>query len=412
MPIISCPSCKSRFKVKIDTVGKTIPCPRCKDPFKAVAMHQTPRKSHGSGPIVYASIAVGAVLVVILISAMTGSDEPDPALADADRGDRSAEVTTSKKSGADALMTPAEMLGSQTEKLLDALRTGDHPLLPGWVAYERMHEHRLEEGLEERPWNQLSQAESYAKREQYLGILMGDEATRKFSRASTVEGLTVESFGSGKGRVRATLENPLTETSQKIKVHFVTSAGSWKVYHIEREPLGQPEPEVAETPEETMERVVARRRSSQGTVEPVELIADTPSSVTRSIERALDVLKDMSTTVEANAARSRLLEAGKPAVPHLLNALIPLDFKDVEQLQIANRISQALGDLSGQDFVIVPGMNEGSMLGEGAGDNETNRRKWFGWWRDHAKTYQGPPEPDFGDESDLPNRKKSRRDGR
>ena len=405
MPIIACPSCRSRFKVPLNTVGKTLPCPRCKEEFQAIALRSTPRKSHGPGPIVYAAIVVGAILVAFLIMAVAGknSSEPEPAVASSAPEKKSSETRQPS-----VQQDPNEVLEQRAKNLVEALRTGDHPLLPGWIAYERMHELRVRDELEERGWSQLAQDEQYGKREQYLDLLMGDEITRKFSRAATIESLRAVSMGSGKGKVEAVLRNTLTDMTQDLTLEFVTSAGSWKLARMVRAPIGG-EQAVVEPEAPAKERIEKRRRNPEGEVAEVELIADTPSGTTREIKSALDDLLDTSTTTAATRARTLLAELGKPAIPHLLNALAPLDMTNPDDLLIATRIASALTDLTGQDFPLVPGMNAGSMVGEGADENEINRRKWFGWWRDNKRTFAGPEEPDNGPEDDLPVRKKNGR---
>ncbi|MFH0944751.1 MAG: hypothetical protein V2A76_06095 [Planctomycetota bacterium] len=406
MPIIACPSCRSRFKVPLSTVGKTLPCPRCKEEFQAMALRSAPRKSHGSGPIVYAAIVVGAILVAFLIMAVAGKNSTEPEPAAASSAPERKPPATSEPSTA---MDPKEVLEKRARNLLEALRTGNHPLLPDWIEYQRMHELRARDGLEERSWQQLAQDEQYGKREEYLDLLMGDEATRKFTRIATVESLKTLSMGSGKGKVAAVLRNALTDTTQDLTLEFVTSAGSWKLARMVREPIGGEQAPVEAPQVPARERIEKSRRSPEGEVAEVELIPDTPSGTTREIERALASLLDTSTTTAANQARTVLTEIGRPAIPHLLNALAAVDLANESDLLIATRLTSALTDLTGQDFPIVPGGNAGSMVGEGAVENEINRRKWFGWWRDNRRTFVAPEEPDFGPEDDLPVRKKGGR---
>ena len=406
MPIIACPSCKSRFKVPLNTIGRTLPCPRCKEPFQAVALHSSPRKSHGSGPIVYAAICIGALLVVLLIYAVSGSDSTETETAEASS---TADRKPESRSKPTELLAPAEVLEKRARDLLDALRIGDHPLLPGWIAFERMHEVRIKAGLEDTAWNQLAQETQYGKREQYLEELMGDEATLKFSRAATVESLSTAGLGSGKGKVRAVLRNALTEQTQELTLEFTASAGSWKVFRLEREPIGGVQVAEPEEEQTASDKIQSRRRNPQGEVAEVELIPDTPAGTVREIEQALAILQDLGSTTAANDARRNLAEAGKPAIPYLLNTLVSLDLTKPEDLLIATRVAGCLTELTGQDHPIVPGTNVGSVVGEGSTENEINRRKWFGWWRDNMRTFEGPPEPDFGPEDDLPVRKKNGR---
>ncbi len=398
MPIIACSSCHSRFKVPITKIGQTLTCPRCKEKFQAIALHATPRQQHGSGPIIYAAIVVGAVIVALLIYAIAGRGEPEETTAPTPARSEAASQPAARPEAAKPV-TPAEVLVDRARKLLEALCTDDHPLLPLWIDYAEMHRQRVEAGLETRPWSELAADERYARQTEYMQNVLGDAETREFLRLSTVTRAEMVRLTTGEGRVEATLKNALKDTSQEVVLRFIPSAGAWKLVHLERGPIlaaGQTAPEAgAEASAEVAARPARRARNPDAEVVAVELIAGTPGAVTRDIERALAVLCDRTATTAAHQARQDLVVAGRPAVPHLLNALVPLDLNSAGDLQIAARVAGVLAELTGEDFPIVPGTNEGSMVGEGAAQNEPNRRRWFGWWRDHKDSYTGPPAPDF-----------------
>ncbi|MBI4881917.1 MAG: hypothetical protein HY812_20010 [Planctomycetes bacterium] len=397
MPIIACSSCHSRFKVPIAKIGQTLTCPRCKEKFQAVALHSTPRRQHGSGPIVYAAIVVGAVLVAIIIYAIAGRGEPEEAPAPTARSVE--EPRPAARPAPEKPRGPSELLAEHARKLLEALCTDDHPMLPLWIDYAEMHRKRVENGIESRPWNELAADERYARQTEYMQNVLGDPETREFLRLATVTRAEVIRLAAGEGKVEATLKNALKDTSQEVVLYFVPSGGTWKLFLLERGPIlgaGQAPPEAgAEAGAEATPRPARRTRNPDADVAVVELIAGMPSAITRDIERALAVLCDPAVTTAAHKARQDLIAAGKPAVPHLLNALVPLDLNNESDLRIAALVAGVLADLSGEDFPIVPGANEGSMVGEGAAQNEPNRRRWFGWWRDHKDSYSGPPAPGF-----------------
>lgn len=407
MPFIACSSCKARFKVKVDTIGKAIRCPKCQQEFRAVALHSAPRSKTDHGPIVYAGIGVGAILIGFLVVSMAKTSstlDDEPAAAAEVAPEKRLERSPTKAAADDDAMSPEDLLARRARQLLEALRDPADPRLPGWVAYGEMHEDRMKEGLETVAWSDLAQDEQYGKYDAYLNLVAGDDATRRFAKATTVESTEVLRLGSGKGKVAARLKNNLDETIQDVVLHFVGTGGQWKLAKIEREPITTVEA-IAEAADDRGGRSgataldrIGRRRNPLGEVSAVEPYADEPKSVGSDIARQIQMLSDLSATVEAGRARARLVEIGKHSVPHLLNALVPLDFEDEADLQVATRIAQALTDLTGASHPIVPGMNTGSLLGEGATDNEANRRKWFGWWRDNKNSYTGPPAPTFGEE--------------
>jgi len=405
MPVISCTSCKSRFKVGIDTIGKAIRCPRCKEEFKAIALKAGTQKKDKNAPIIYASIGVGSILVALLIHSIATSGQPDPNEAVAETRP---EKPITKKAPTDTFdessLSPEDLLARRAKKILEAIRDPDNPLLPGWIAYQAMHEQRKSDGLEQQSWTEMSADESYGKREEYLDLVLGDDALRRFSRASTVVSTEVLRLGSGKGKVQARIKNNVDETVQDVLLTFAGMGGQWKLASIERSEISTAEA-IAEAAEresrrgggsDTLDRI-SRRRNPLGTVAEVDPYADTSTSVTSEIQRQLRELTDLGATVKASQARRKLVEIGKASVPHLINTLVPLDLDNPSDAQVATRATQALVELTGQDWPIVPGMNEGSLVGEGAGDNETNRKMWFGWWRDHKDTYNGPPAADFGE---------------
>ena len=400
MPIIACHHCKSRFKVPIDTVGESIECPKCRSEFKAVALRTGARKDHGTPPIVYAAVGVGAVLVVGLVAMMTGGDDAEPVA----KAEPTVEAAPEIEAPAEDRSTggPKEALILRARDILEAVRIGDEPLLPTWIDYPRMHEERRRAGEVTDAWTTLSEEQKYAAREECLEGLAGDEVNAEFLRHAAVESAEVVEMGQGKGAVALHLKNPLTDTTQKVTMRFSTSAGTWKLAAIERGEIeGGPEgPPVAENDGPVAAPTAVGALDPEGDVGEVALVEGTSPSTKSTIERAMKSLLDLSSTVEASRARTDLVEAGKPSIPHLLNALAPLDLKNPEDLLLGVRISNTLIDLTGRDYPILPGMNEGSMMGEFASDNDANRRRWFGWWRDNQDTYTGPPEIGFDDEDD------------
>ncbi len=405
MPIVQCSSCRSRFKVKVGVIGRTMKCPRCKSEFQATALHSAPRKSYGSGPIVYAGIGVGAVVVALIVMSVANRSREEAAKADAAAAERAPpeKPVTKKPLAPEKEMTPQEALAAQAQKIVEALRDDDHPLLIGWVDYARMHEARRERGLEEREWSDLANEEQYAQKDEYLGLLRGDDATRDFARLSTVEKVEVGRMGSGKGRVYATIKNPLKETKQDLTLELYASSGTWRVYELERGPIyavGTDPNAVAAQGEREPGRTPARRLNPEGEVSEVALVEGTASNVISDVERQLAILRDLLATVEASRARRSIAAIGKPAIPILLNALVPLDLSNDADTQVATRIAMTLTDLTGQSFPISPGGNEASLTGEFAFENEENRRRWFGWWSAHKATFTGPEAPDFEEPED------------
>lgn len=393
MPVIACSSCKSRFKVPIETISQTVECPRCQHEFKAVAMH-TKGAAHGTPPVVYGAVAVGVLLFTLLVASIRSRREEPVRPADdeitAKERPRAAPVV--ENSGGSNTVQGA--LEERARKIFEAIRLGDDVALPGWIDYARMHEERRKDGLDDRPWTSLSEPDKYAIREACLTALSGTTEDALFMKTAAIESLEVKSMARDAVVVLAT-KNPLRETTRLFTMTFSIESGAWKLVRLDRGEIegGAPKHVLPEGPAVLNNRVTAG--SPEGTVEQVPLIDGTAPSVTSKITAAIGILTDSSATVAANGARADLVAAGKPAIPHLLNALIPLDFDRPEDALVGVRLANTLIELTGEDLPISPGVNTGSMIGEFATDNESNRKRWFGWWKKNQDRYSGPPAPNF-----------------
>lgn len=394
MPLIACHHCKSRFKVNIDTLGGTVKCPKCKKPFKAVALHSAPRGSHGTPPIAYAGIVVGSLLVALFIFKVVGGSADEPveeapkAKASATKSTPANDAPASDPSESSGGMKGA--LEDRARKILEAMRAVDDPELPRWIDYPRMHSEQAGDGVEGTPWTALTEAQKYAARIELLEALLGEPAVREFSRHAAIDQLEVKQMGQGHAEVSAHLKNPLTEKGHDVAMRFSISGGTWKLYALDRiypEPTAE-EAAIAAGP---VELPKIPSRSSEADPVAVEMVEGTSSSTMRVIEGAIRRLTDPKATTDAGRARRELVEIGKAAIPPLLNQLVPLDLEQQDDLIIAVRVSQALIELTGEPYPIVPGTNEGSVIGEGAADNEKHRRRWFGWWKNNHGSYTGPP---------------------
>lgn len=400
MPVIACSHCKARFKVNIDTMGQTVKCPKCRRPFKAVALHSAPRKAHGTPPIVYAAIAVGALLIAALVVRMGKNDAP---IDDATETKPAAAAPPPKDTApppapVDAAAGMRNALITRAQKIVEALRTDDDPMLPQWIDYPRMHAELMTAGeIGGEPWTGLTEPEKYALKETLLARILGEGAVREFSRHAVAQDLEVVRMGQGNGEVKGVLKNPLTDETREATFRFSTTGGTWKLFALDRAAPaadGTGADEVADAP--TL-APPALNRNPEGDVETVPWVDGTSSSMQNQIESAISRLTDPGATTAAGKARRDLVAVGKAAIPGLLNALVPLDLSQEDDLLVAMKVTQTLMDLTGEDHLIVPGSNTGSLIGEGAKDNEVNRRRWFGWWRDHKATYSGPPRPDDDD---------------
>ena len=93
----------------------------------------------------------------------------------------------------------------------------------------------------------------------------------------------------------------------------------------------------------------------------VEPVPDTPSSVTREIERNVSTLKDLSTTTQAGKARDQLAKIGKPAIPRVILAFSQAgDLKEREGMINACVVSDTLHQICGSAAKVDESFRYGS----------------------------------------------------
>jgi hypothetical protein len=402
MPIVSCSSCKSRFKVRLEAVNTVMTCPKCDAEFRAVALHSTPRKAHGLPPVAYAGIVAGALLLALLIAKAVGGRDEEPA-EDADA--RASAARTSAAADGAAAAKPAEtrpsgareprdLIAERARDVLEAIRDGNETRLGMLlVDFSLMHEDRRAAGLEDRAWLELPAEEQFLKKDEYVALLLGEEEQRDFTRRAVVESVETTELRPGGGAVEAVLKDPLEDTRQKVTLRFAAFSGSWKLIGLDRaaaDGAGRAtgEPDADRATAEAAVKLAELRRTVGAEPAPVEPVPGTSAALTSTIEQHIGVLIDPEETTGASRARRELADIGKPAIPFLLNGLVGLDLADPEDVRTAAKLTEALRDVTGQDFVIMPGSNEASMTGEGNADNEQCRRRWFGWWRDSKNTFE------------------------
>lgn len=407
MAIIACNHCRSRFKVPMDRLGSTIRCPKCRQDFQAVARHDVARKEYGTPPIAYAAVGVGIAVVIALVALAVNSRDPAADAGAAPGGSASAAASSATAGSAPpagaaaAPATPADpraALDQRARSILGALRLEDDPELPALIDFARVHNERQRKAGAGKTWEQLATDEQYASRVETLELLLGDAAQREFSKATTPVAVQVAELAGAGATVRATVRNALTEGQQDVVLRLASSAGNWQLVGIERGPVTGDAVAAAEAAKAAAKAPPVARRNPEGEVAEVAPLPDTSPSVRSAIEQHVAVLADVAATKEVKAAREALIGIGKPAIPFLLNRLVPLRLDAPEDVLVASRVAAALTEITGAEYAIVPGTNEGSLMGEGSAENASSRRRWFGWWRDNQQTFTVRPEADYGDE--------------
>lgn len=391
MPVVQCSSCHARYKVGLDKTNKVLKCAKCGERFEAIALRAAQAKAYGMPPMGYVAIFGGCLVVGLIGYLATRSNEP-AALPP------TTTPTATPETPAPVARTPTavdskELLRKRANDVIQTMRKGDDETLALlYVDFSGMFDDRAKKGLETGTWTALSELDQYAKKDEYLKLLRGEGPELELLKRAVVKDVELPVFDGSSAMVRLQLADAVTQCTQDWTMAFQSVGSNWKLFGVTRGAIVDPAAE-GKTPLAELAAATAGkpRRNPEGTVEKVELIEGTSPSTTSSIETHVRTLTDPAATTAASKARTALVGIGKPAIPHLLNELVGLDLKSETDLQKANKLSLALMELSGRDWLIVPGMNAGSMTGESAGDNEQMRRLWFGWWRDVKGTYSGPP---------------------
>lgn len=398
MPVTACPHCRRKFKVPVETIGQTLECPRCGEEFRALPLRAAPRPKSGPHPVVYAAVVVVAVLVAIVVRAVfsssgsTRATEPDATAARPDEGpggraERHPSSTERSSPTPRPPASPEEAALERVRELVDLLRDPESPLLPGRIDFQALYEERRARGEEKKPWSDLQPEERYAVQERLLSWVCGDERDRRFRKAAVLEDARVVSVSPSQVEVRAVLRNPLDHERREVVFRLRGLGETLRLAGLERGPIEKEgvkrRKSDAGTPPDAaplLEGITART-ADEADPHPVEPFPDTPASVRSRILRDLETLLDPKATVEASRARRRLVAEGRHAVPFLLDALSRLDLSRPEDSLRGQRITIALTEITDQDWMIVPGDQEGSMVGEGRAENDRVVRRWFGWWK-------------------------------
>lgn len=381
---IACPSCKSKFKAKPGVLGKTIPCPKCGEEFEATAKRERVAKE-AFNPVAVSLVLLAFLVVGVVVMMNSGDDTPVQPTKRVEVEDDAPPPVKKVETSPDA-----ELLDRAT-KLVAAMRDENDADLPRWIDFVQAHAHSV--GKDGRAWSSLSDLDRFEFKESFVKRLCGEGADREFAKAAVAKDLTIGARGTTSVEIVGQLENPLTGQTRSMKMTLRPhdTVASWQLVAFEVGPidtiggktLGREEP-VAST---EAARVPKPRGPSLPDPAAVEPLADTTTLMNDAIQSAMRDLQSAESTVAGSRARTALVEAGKHAVPHLLNALVSIDLNDPAQTLIATRIANTLIDITGVDYPIVPGGNAGSMLGEGAAENDSNRRRWYAWWRDHGPAF-------------------------
>ena len=137
---------------------------------------------------------------------------------------------------------------------------------------------------------------------------------------------------------------------------------------------------------------------------PLEHLESTPPELREEIDARYAEMIDLSLSPkDSNAARQRLIEIGKPAIPVLLTGFYEIPLETEDQAKQVNVIVQALREITGQNFGYKPQVAEGSGTGTTDERRQSALKQWFAWWHLKGERFEEKVlGPDLLDETVIP----------
>ena len=92
----------------------------------------------------------------------------------------------------------------------------------------------------------------------------------------------------------------------------------------------------------------------------------------------------------------------------LLNAMVGKDLKNPDDVYHCHQVVQALRDITAQRFGFEPQTGQDILTAATALEQQSALRRWFGWWRLNAKTFEAVLTPQLKNELEKRKRRKER----
>jgi hypothetical protein len=226
--------------------------------------------------------------------------------------------------------------------------------------------------------------------EQYLNALTDDSPQgAAFARDSAIDAVREVSASSKRAEVEVLLHNLINDRRQKRTLHLAWIGDSWRLVDQAVGPeYGGDLDAVAEDAPATLDEKYVHRVSPEGAIAEVAFLDETSASKCAELERLVSDLVSDNRKLSFEA-RERLIRIGKPAIPALLNALVPVDFSDRTEIAKANRVIHPLRVITGQSFGFSPGFQNVAIRGSLEEDLKHSVRLWFGWWDRNKDSWEG-----------------------
>jgi len=169
-----------------------------------------------------------------------------------------------------------------------------------------------------------------------------------------------------------------------------------------------PELKKAPLPATTADGAIDETGAPTSPIQEVKLVEGTTPGDVSTINTHIAALVDPDKTLEARQALKELVFIGKPAVPVLLNALVGKDLRNPGDVYHCHQVVQALRDITAQRFGFEPQTGQNILTAATALEQQSALKRWFGWWRLNAKTFEPVLTPQLKKELEKRKRRRER----
>ncbi len=341
---------------------------------------------------------VGVLVIAVTFALMKGGDKGAAGRGggEANAADSAMAPKAASTAGTPSSSTENDPVKARILELLLAIQEGDRDVLSRSINFPRWNDTLAQQGKTEKRWVELDSLGQTLARQKICESLIADEPTREFMRQSTVRSYVAKKQDATSAEILV-IQQHLIETKREQERNFELARldGVWFLVGMTASAIETPESmkAVADTVRATERSKRANRDLAP--IEKQEFLADTPADVKSKIEGLCSKLADLSQTKEATKAKRELANLGKPAIPALLNLIVgheELATKD-DQMIVNNAVA-VLKDITQEDLGYAPGGIGGTMSGDIKKENVDALMRWFGWWRDHKKSWTGPKAPE------------------
>ncbi|PIE21947.1 MAG: hypothetical protein CSA62_14860 [Planctomycetota bacterium] len=399
---IPCPKCGTTYALPPSAIDKRLTCKNCKSSFTpkvAATQKRNSAQKQMKGPLVFGGILL---LVVALLFAIPRGKEEAP---------------QKPKGPVKQYLKNSSPPVRAFRDFIEAIASKDR--ISFWAALElAQHYNLVHRGKKRLAWIANSKAKKDAFREELITSLFeGEEGRifRDFEFSSVEEQELPEKLG--KEPFDFTIElGPRVPSAYRgfarlrawcIKKPSGWRALKWKVLDYPQAAGEQPpaKPKAKKKKKKkrsagakTEEGKAKSKKAEREQVQPGPLghLESTPPALRRKIDEWIATLMDPDVPFKKmTAARSGLIESGKPAIPRLLNKLYESKGSGAEEASSLNLIVRCLRELSGG---ISFGFNISMEGGHDSARYQEMRqevvKKWYQWWSQNSDRKEFPPPGD------------------